>query len=92
MLPRILNLSRIDKGQGVKAAMIANKAKWHHSCMLRYNNTMVHRAEKRKCPSSADDIDHTNTAYCSLQVLRQSQPAYYVRNQQVLMSSLNNAD
>ena len=59
-LPRTLQLERIDEGQGIVAA---NEAKWHHTCMLRYNNTMLRRAEKRTHPNhedtrSDDDVSH----------------------------------
>jgi len=47
-LPRTLQLERMDEGQGIEAAMISNKAKWHKSCRLCYNNQMVQRAEKRE--------------------------------------------
>ncbi len=61
-LPRTLQLDRIDEGQGIEAAMVANEAKWHHTCMLRYNNTMLRRAEKRTHPSrentKGDDVSH----------------------------------
>ena len=55
MLPRSLLLSRINEGQGIEVAMNTNKARWHHSRMLRYNNTMLRGAEKRKCLSSVED-------------------------------------
>ena len=35
-LPRTLQLDRIDEGQGIEAAMVANEAKWHQTCKLRY--------------------------------------------------------
>ena len=61
-LPKTLQLDRIDEGQGIKAALVANEAKWHHTCMLRYNNTMLRRAEKRAQPSDenswTDDVSH----------------------------------
>ena len=43
--------------------MVANEAKWHHISMLRYNNTMLRRAEKRTHPNhedtrSDDDVLH----------------------------------
>ena len=62
-LPRTLQLDRIDEGQGIEAALVANEAKWHHTCMLRYNNTMLRRAEKRSHQSgensrSDDDVSH----------------------------------
>ncbi len=48
ILPTTLQLDRIDEGQGIEASMSANEAKWHQSCKLRYNKTMLQRAEKRK--------------------------------------------
>ena len=49
-LPRSLNLSRLDDGEGIEATLKQNKAKWHDSCRLRYNKTQLRRAEKRKRP------------------------------------------
>lgn len=46
-LPITLQLDRINEGQGIEAAMVANEAKWHQACKLRFNNTMLQRAEKR---------------------------------------------
>ena len=41
-LPRTLQLERIDEGQGIEAAMVANEAKWHHM----YASLQKHNAEK----------------------------------------------
>lgn len=58
-LPRTLHLNRMNEGQGIEAAMISNKAKWHKSCRLRYNNQMLQRAEKREHQSPIkDDVLH----------------------------------
>ena len=40
-LPRTVQLHRLDEGQGVEATMVAYHAKWHKTCMLQYNNTML---------------------------------------------------
>ena len=48
-LPRNLQLSRIDEGQGIEEALITNEAKWHKTCRLRYNNQMLKRAEGITC-------------------------------------------
>jgi len=50
-LPRTLQLDRLNEGQGVEAALVTNKAKWHKTCRLRYNNQMLQRAEKREYQS-----------------------------------------
>ena len=58
-LPRTLQLDRLNKGQGIEAAMITNKAKWHKTCRLRYNNQMLQRAGKREHQSpEIDDAPH----------------------------------
>ena len=33
-LPKTLQLDRMDEGEGIKAAMVSNKAKWHRSASL----------------------------------------------------------
>ena len=46
--------------------MVAHQAKWHKTCMLQYNNTMLRRAEKRPIASSSafgssDDVPGKRT-------------------------------
>ena len=65
-LPRTVQLQRLDEGQGVEATMVAHQAKWHKTCMLQYNNTMLRRAEKRPSASSSafgssDDVPGKRT-------------------------------
>ena len=65
-LPRTVQLQRLDEGQGVEATMVAHQAKWHKTCMLQYNNTMLRRAEKRPIASSSafgssDDVPGKRT-------------------------------
>ena len=65
-LPRTVQLKRLDEGQGVEATMVAHQAKWHKTCMLQYNNTMLRRAEKRPIASSSafgssDDVPGKRT-------------------------------
>jgi len=66
-LPRTLQLDRIDEGQGINVAMVANEAKWHQTCKLRYNNTMLQRVEKRKNPV---EINGNDDASCKRRRLR----------------------
>jgi hypothetical protein len=56
-LPRTLNLSRLDDGDGIEATLRQHKAKWHDSCRLEYNKTKLQRAEKRKRPAEGDTDD-----------------------------------
>lgn len=53
--------------------MIANEAKWHHTCMLRYNNTKLKRAEKRVMPSTlSDDVPYKRSRLRSSCVNKES--------------------
>ena len=54
---------RLNEGQGIAAAMTANKDKWHNTCRLHYNsqNLMLQRAGNREYR-----MLHTSVAYCSL--------------------------
>ena len=43
-----ITLQRLDEGQGVEVTMVAHQAKWHKTCMLQYNNTILRRAETHR--------------------------------------------
>ena len=47
-LPKTINLSRLNEGEGIEASFQQHKAKWHDSCRLKFNKTKLQRAEKRK--------------------------------------------
>ena len=49
-MPRTINLSRFDDGEGIEATLQQRKAKWHDLCRLEYNTTKLRLAEKRKRP------------------------------------------
>ena len=63
ILPRTLQLDRIDKGHSIEAAMVANEAKRYQACKLRYNNTMLQRAQKRKNPVE-DSVSRSAAGTC----------------------------
>ena len=46
-LPRTMDLSHLDDGEGIEATVQQHKAKWHDSYRLQYNKTQLQRAEKR---------------------------------------------
>ena len=50
-----INLERLDEGNGIEMAMVANSAKYHQSCRLQYNNTKLQRAQKRALTVSSED-------------------------------------
>ena len=63
-LPKTLNLSRLDDGEGVEVTLKEHKAKWHDSCRLRYNKTELQRAEKRKRQVDDDHDDEDIAKTC----------------------------
>lgn len=40
----IKSLERLNEGNGIKASMLKNNAKFHRTCNLRYNQNEVNRA------------------------------------------------
>ena len=58
-LPHTLQLCRLDEGDGIEVAMVANNAGYHQTCRLKYNRTKLQRAEKRK-RGTVNDSDNTS--------------------------------
>ena len=56
-LPKRLDLSRLDDGEGVEATLKKHKARWHYSCRLQYNKTQLRPAEKRPVDDDDDDAE-----------------------------------
>ena len=56
-----IHLERLDEGNGIEMAMVANSAKYHQSCRLQYNNTKLQRAQKRALTVSSEDHSVYNT-------------------------------
>ena len=47
-LPKTINLSSLDEGEGIESSFRCHNARWHDTCRLQYNKTKLQRAEKRK--------------------------------------------
>ena len=47
-LPKTINLSSLDEGEGIEFSFRCHNARWHDTCRLQYNKTKLQRAEKRK--------------------------------------------
>lgn len=57
-MPIPLNPARLDEGEGIEATLIQNKARYHNSCRLLFNNTKLERAQKRRVtPSTSGGTD-----------------------------------
>ena len=56
-LPDSMQLQNLDEGEGIEAAMVVNKARWHQSCRLLFNKTQVQRAECRALKKSISTQD-----------------------------------
>ena len=60
LLPRTLQLDRLDDGDGIEETLTKHKASWHPSCRARYNTTKLKRAEKR--PIESDISKHDSSS------------------------------
>jgi len=47
-MPILFSPARLDEGDGIEATLIQNKAMYHNSCRLLFNNTKLERAQKRR--------------------------------------------
>ena len=54
-LPIKLDPARLDEGGGIDETLRQKKAQYHESCRLLFNNTKLHRAEKRSTPAGTND-------------------------------------
>ena len=71
-LPKTIDVTRLDDGDGVKATFQRNLAKWHDSCRLEFNSTQLVRAEKRKTPCK--DIQDVPKKFTRQSVDKKPQP------------------
>ncbi|KAL7381910.1 hypothetical protein ABVT39_020427 [Epinephelus coioides] len=58
-LPILLNPLRLDKGDGIESTLTRNKARYHLSCRLLFNNIKLERAQKRASSAAAEDTEDT---------------------------------
>ena len=68
-LPRTINLSRFNDGEGIEATLRKHKAKWHDSCRLQFNKTKLQRAEKRS--RSTEDTGYSHSCRFTRQSLKE---------------------
>lgn len=62
-LPVNINLLTFDDGPGIVETLKNHNAGWHKSCILKFNNTQLHRAEKRKAKGHPLEEECTPTKY-----------------------------
>eukprot|EP00112_Aurelia_sp_Birch-Aquarium-sp1_P024416 Seg771.7 transcript_id=Seg771.7/GoldUCD/mRNA.D3Y31 product="hypothetical protein" protein_id=Seg771.7/GoldUCD/D3Y31 len=60
LLPRTLQLERLDDGGGIEETLTKQKASWHPSCRAQYNTTKLKRAEKRSIKSDIYNCDSSS--------------------------------
>ena len=54
-LPIKLDPARLDDGSGIEETLRKNKAQYHESCRLLFNNTKLQRTEKRSSHVGTND-------------------------------------
>ena len=47
-MPIAIDICRINDGGGIESTLVQNKARYHDSCRLKFNNTKLQRAQKRQ--------------------------------------------
>jgi hypothetical protein len=65
-LPKSLNLSRLDDGDGISTTLASRRARWHKTCMDTYNKTKLSRLQKRHLDSDFE------TSTCGVSKRRRS--------------------
>ena len=53
-----------DDNHDIEVAMVASDAQYHHACRLKYNNTKLQRAEKRKLKTEGESHDLPGATQC----------------------------
>ena len=56
-LPILLSPTWLDEGDGIENTLLRNRAKYHASCKLMFNNTKLERAQKRASTAAEDTED-----------------------------------
>lgn len=59
-LPIMLDPSRLDGGGGIASTLRNNRALYHESCIIQFNNTKLHTATKR-ASTAATDTEETQS-------------------------------
>ena len=58
-MPIVLDQARLDEGEGMEQTLRKNKALYHQSCRVMFNNTKLERARKRKAAAHGTGEGHT---------------------------------
>lgn len=92
-MPIVLDPARLDDGGGIEETLRRNKAQYHHSCRLMFNNTKLERARKRRAECAQPVECQTKLRRTSLEgqtcfICDKEAPSSELR--QVMMMNLNN--
>ena len=60
-----LKLEKLDEGQDIEAAMVANNAQHHHTCRLKYNYTELQREKKEILKTERERQDIAAAKKCT---------------------------
>jgi len=92
-MPIVLDPARLDDGGGIEETLRRNKAQYHQSCRLMFNNTKLERARKRRAESAQPVECQTKLRRTSLEgqtcfICDKEAPSSELR--QVMTMNLNN--
>ena len=76
-LPILLNIDRLDEGDGIESTLTRNKAKYHKSCRFLFSNAKLERvqmrAQKRTSDLAEDDANDKESNQYDVRRPRRSQ-------------------
>ena len=92
-MPIVLDPARLDDGGGIEETLRRNKAQYHQSCRLMFNNTKLERARKRRAECVQSVECQTKLRRASLEgqtcfISNKEAPSFELR--QVMTMNLNN--
>ena len=61
-MPIAIDIRRIDNGGAIESTLVQNKARYHDSCRLKFNNTKLQRAQKRQGQATVPYSSETGVA------------------------------
>ena len=61
-MPIAIDIRRIDNGDAIESILVQNKARYHDSCRLKFNNTKLQRAQKRQGQATVPYSSETGVA------------------------------
>ena len=78
-LPKDVNLTRMDDGDGLEKTFVSRRAKFHSACSLKFNKNEIQRATKRKMHANDETSPGTKKQFTRQKLfLKEDATAHYL--------------